>query len=225
MSHPYVLYVIYCHDPNQRIRSYIGITNNLQRRLRKHRGELKGGAKYTKLYTEKGCEWTLAATAHGARDWNEVLKIEWALQHPDKSKHLKHRGYVGSNILSRNLSNLFYMTRAKTKLSHIWAALHFTPSAVKNEILAEKFDHFLLLSPALLLKNCYADFIQLRHEGDKTSVSPAPVVRHRAQRKRPAEYYREQARKLLEQSSDCFIVSSSLPARRHGPQSECIVID
>ena len=49
------MYVILCFDNS----FYCGITTNLERRLKQHNGELKGGAKYTRgkrpckyIYTE-----------------------------------------------------------------------------------------------------------------------------------------------------------------------------
>jgi len=36
--------------------TYLGVTNNSKRRIRQHNGEIKGGAKYTKMHKGKG-EW------------------------------------------------------------------------------------------------------------------------------------------------------------------------
>jgi predicted GIY-YIG superfamily endonuclease len=223
MTHPYLLYVIHCTDPQQRIRSYIGITNNLAQRLRKHRGELRGGAKFTTRYSQQGCYWQLAATAHGFRDWNEVLRIEWALQHPHRSKHLKHRPATRVSSLERNLSNLFYLTHPKRALAHIWAALHEAPPTIQRELSAE-YSHFLALPAQLLLENHYNAFIALRHE-DSTSLAK-PALQHRSQRKYTAEHYREQARALLIQSRERPALPGGPPAgRSRTEQPQCIVIN
>ena len=63
-------------------RTYIGITNNLSRRIRMHNGEIKGGAKYTRL----GRPWFVAAFVSGFRTQRETLMFEWAW------KHWKRRG-------------------------------------------------------------------------------------------------------------------------------------
>ena len=42
----YILYLLINRSNNC---TYVGITNNPEQRLRKHNGELVGGAKYTKM--------------------------------------------------------------------------------------------------------------------------------------------------------------------------------
>jgi len=53
-------------------RTYVGATNNLPRRLRQHRGELAGGAKYT---TRHG-PWRLGAYALVGQK-SPALRFEW----------------------------------------------------------------------------------------------------------------------------------------------------
>lgn len=70
-------YMVYCLQStvNPR-RTYVGCTNNWERRLRQHNGELVGGARYTR----------------GNRPWaalfhvtnltrREALQLEWAIKH------------------------------------------------------------------------------------------------------------------------------------------------
>ena len=52
----WLIYILECRDGSL----YCGITNNLKKRLKQHKGEIKGGAKYTRshwpcklVYTEK----------------------------------------------------------------------------------------------------------------------------------------------------------------------------
>ena len=40
-------YNLYLLENTENTRTYLGITNNLERRIRQHNGELSGGAKYT----------------------------------------------------------------------------------------------------------------------------------------------------------------------------------
>lgn len=59
-------------------RSYIGKTNNLDRRLRQHNEEIAGGARSTR---GRG-PWTYAFWVSGFRTEEEVLCFEWAMHHP-----------------------------------------------------------------------------------------------------------------------------------------------
>lgn len=70
----------------QRIKSkqtYIGATVDLDRRLRQHNGEIKGGAKFT-----RGKQWTRLAYVSGFPDWNSALQFEWRW----KNLSRKHQG-------------------------------------------------------------------------------------------------------------------------------------
>ena len=64
--------------------TYIGATNNLKQRIRKHNGEIKGGAKYT---TRKGKGWQYACYVSGFKNNIDALQFEWAW------KHVKPRGH------------------------------------------------------------------------------------------------------------------------------------
>jgi predicted GIY-YIG superfamily endonuclease len=46
MNNNYIIYLLYNTNSNY---TYVGITNNPNRRIRQHNGELVGGAKYTKM--------------------------------------------------------------------------------------------------------------------------------------------------------------------------------
>lgn len=60
-------------------RSYVGITNNLQRRLRQHNGEIKGGAKAT-----RGKSWSLLCVLSGFPTPRAARQFEWRMHHPPK---------------------------------------------------------------------------------------------------------------------------------------------
>ena len=42
----WLIYILECEDGSL----YCGITNNLEKRLKQHKGEIKGGAKYTRSH-------------------------------------------------------------------------------------------------------------------------------------------------------------------------------
>ena len=57
--------------------SYVGATVDLNRRLRQHNKEIKGGAHATGIKVEKGETWVRAAHVAGFPDWSSALKFEW----------------------------------------------------------------------------------------------------------------------------------------------------
>lgn len=73
----------YCYIIYSNNRTYNGYTNNLQRRLRQHNGELVGGAKSTR---NKGpWSYLLILTCD---DWtyNDALSMEWHIRYPTNRK-------------------------------------------------------------------------------------------------------------------------------------------
>jgi predicted GIY-YIG superfamily endonuclease len=70
----YLCYILASSDHKK---TYVGITNNLHRRLRQHNGEICGGAKSTK----HARPWSVATTITGFRSRSEALMFEWAMHH------------------------------------------------------------------------------------------------------------------------------------------------
>lgn len=77
----YVCYTLLSADERC---TYVGITNNMARRLRQHNGELAGGAKYTTRRSAKQ-PWSVACTVTGFRTKVEALQFEWALHHAQRT--------------------------------------------------------------------------------------------------------------------------------------------
>ena len=57
--------------------TYVGATVDLDRRLRQHKKELKGGAHATGAKVEKGETWLRAAHVKNFPDWQAALQFEW----------------------------------------------------------------------------------------------------------------------------------------------------
>jgi structure-specific endonuclease subunit SLX1 len=57
--------------------TYVGATVDLDRRLRQHNKEIKGGAHATGAKVEKGEQWIRAAHVKGFPDWQAALQFEW----------------------------------------------------------------------------------------------------------------------------------------------------
>ena len=72
MSYVYLLLVM--PDRNA---TYVGATVDLDRRLRQHNKEIKGGATATSIRVLKGETWMRAAHVSGFPDWQSALQFEW----------------------------------------------------------------------------------------------------------------------------------------------------
>jgi len=86
--------------------TYVGVSNNVDKRLRAHNGEIKGGAKYT---TGKGPGWKHVCLVEGFRTKIESMQFEWAL------KHVPPRNAGGIKNRIRKLSLLFNKRRWTSK--------------------------------------------------------------------------------------------------------------
>ena len=76
-------YVCYVLESTVSNRTYVGITNNLEKRLRQHNGEICGGAKYT-----HSCRpWKVYGYVKGfGQDKIRVLKFEWRWKYLSKKE-------------------------------------------------------------------------------------------------------------------------------------------
>lgn len=77
--------------------TYAGVSPDPVKRLRKHNGEISGGAKYT---LSKGPGWTHVCLVHGFKTKIQALQFEWA------SKHVPPRDAGG---LINRLKKLFIL--------------------------------------------------------------------------------------------------------------------
>ena len=57
--------------------TYVGATVDLNRRLRQHNKEIKGGAHATGSKVDKGENWERACHVAGFPDWPAALQFEW----------------------------------------------------------------------------------------------------------------------------------------------------
>jgi putative endonuclease len=75
----WTLYLLYHKDSN---RTYLGVTTDVYRRLRQHRGEIVGGAKFTERIRKAHplCNWDLVATLSPFPNQAEVTRWERLLK-------------------------------------------------------------------------------------------------------------------------------------------------
>jgi predicted GIY-YIG superfamily endonuclease len=91
----YKCYIIYNNN-----NSYVGMTNNIERRIRQHNQIIKGGAKYTRLI---GNGWNYICFIDGFKSKIHALQFEWALKHINKKKGILNR--MDNLILLLNKKN------------------------------------------------------------------------------------------------------------------------
>ena len=80
--------------------TYIGATVDLNRRLRQHNKEIKGGAHATGIKVAQGDTWTRAAHVSEFPDWQAALQFEW------RWKQLSRKLPVNMNPLERRMKAL-----------------------------------------------------------------------------------------------------------------------
>ena len=95
-SSKYICYLLKSEICN---RTYIGITNNIKKRIRQHNGEICGGAKYTK----SNRPWKVVLTVSGFTSKNQVLSFEYRVK---KKKNNKNK-LVTVFLLNNRIKNFF----------------------------------------------------------------------------------------------------------------------
>ncbi len=69
----YYVYLLLSSDNS----TYVGATVDLERRLRQHNKEIKGGAHATSVKVLRGETWIRVAHIEGFPDWQSALQFEW----------------------------------------------------------------------------------------------------------------------------------------------------
>jgi structure-specific endonuclease subunit SLX1 len=80
--------------------TYVGATVDLNRRLRQHNKEIKGGAHATSIKVEQGESWIRAAYVSGFPNWQSALQFEW------RWKQLSRKYSINMNPLDRRIKAL-----------------------------------------------------------------------------------------------------------------------
>ena len=73
----YNCYYCYFIISQKNNKTYIGITNNLEKRIKQHNGELKGGAKSTK----SSSNWSFHTIIGKFNNKSEAMSFEWYWKH------------------------------------------------------------------------------------------------------------------------------------------------
>lgn len=93
-------FFVYCLQSSDRRATYVGATVDLDRRLRQHNKEIKGGATATGIHVARGNTWKRVAHVEGFPDWKSALQFEW------RWKQLSRKKLSVKNPLERRIIGL-----------------------------------------------------------------------------------------------------------------------
>lgn len=96
---------VYILKSRSTLRTYVGYTTDIKRRLRQHNGEIKGGAKYTRY----GRPWECICYVIGFPDKRSAYQFEWRMHHP-KRKWGKRNGINNRLKILRKVLEMEYPT-------------------------------------------------------------------------------------------------------------------
>lgn len=96
------MYVCYLIVSEETYHTYVGVTNNLRRRLRQHNGEIRGGAQAT---TKQGGTWSLEMLLGPFPTHQHALHLEWHWKHaaPKKLTGIKGRQVKILNLVKNKI--------------------------------------------------------------------------------------------------------------------------
>tara|TARA_Y100000992_G_C21260681_1_gene491115 strand:- start:42 stop:470 length:429 start_codon:yes stop_codon:yes gene_type:complete len=118
-----------CYIIKNKYCTYVGVSNDVDKRLRAHNGEIKGGAKYT---TSVGKGWEHICLISGFKTKIESMQFEWALKHvsPRNAGGIENRIKKLITLLNREkwTSNAPLASTRPLKLT--WCKKDFRPENV-----------------------------------------------------------------------------------------------
>ena len=105
---------------NNKFRTYNGMTNNIERRLRQHNNILKGGAKATTNMIKKypDSEWKIICYISDFENKSEAMKAEWRIRRPDFKKY-KKKEFIGPEGRIRGLNYIINNSEKWTSTSKL----------------------------------------------------------------------------------------------------------
>lgn len=119
--------------------TYVGATIDLNRRLRQHNGEIKGGARATHARVKNGEIWRRHAYVSGFPTWKCALQFEW------RWKQLSRKWPIKMNPLERRMNALQQLLQLPQSTSNArpfseWETppeIHYEQEIIEVEIVKE----------------------------------------------------------------------------------------
>ena len=113
--------------------TYIGATVDINRRLRQHNKEIKGGAHATGVRVARGETWRRVCYVRNFPDWTAALQFEWRWKHLSRKLPLK---MVPIDRRKLALEQLLAMERPTTK-AVAYAEWPIAPEVVWEPVLPD----------------------------------------------------------------------------------------
>ena len=131
----FFVYLLLCSDNS----TYVGATVDLERRLRQHNKEIKGGAFATGAKVSNGQIWVRVAHVANFPDWQSALQFEW------RWKHLSRKISLSINPLHRRMIALKQMLKLERPTSKAKAYTEWNeqPKVVLEDDEARKYYELL----------------------------------------------------------------------------------
>jgi len=116
--------------------TYVGATVDLDKRLRQHNKEIKGGATATSIKVEKGEIWIRAAHVEGFPDWQSALQFEWRWKQLSRKINSKNIKPIEKRMIA--LKQLLRLDRptSKAKAYTEWSS---SPEVILEDEEARKY--------------------------------------------------------------------------------------
>ena len=132
---PFFVYILLSSDNS----TYVGATIDLDRRLRQHNKEIKGGAFATGAKVSNGQIWVRVAHVENFPDWQAALQFEWRL------KQLSRRISLSINPLHRRMIALKQLLKLERPTSKAKAYTEWNeqPKVVLEDDEARKYYELL----------------------------------------------------------------------------------
>jgi structure-specific endonuclease subunit SLX1 len=131
----FYVYLLLCSDGA----TYVGATIDLEKRLRKHNKEIKGGAFATGVKVNKGETWVRACHVEGFPTWQAALQFEW------RWKQISRKLPVVMIPLERRMKALTQLLSLERPTSKAVAYTEWTSPPIVNIEIDEAKKYYLLV--------------------------------------------------------------------------------
>ena len=95
--------------------TYIGATVDLDKRIRQHNKEIKGGASATSIKVSQGEAWNYVCYVENFPTWNEALKFEWRWKQISRKIQKSNPGQNPTDKRLQALKTLLELDRPTSK--------------------------------------------------------------------------------------------------------------